>query len=113
MKGVDLLAFADPVFHFGPSIYTEKFLKDVKLLVERHDTFIVVPENSMPLLLAHYPELKHNLIGMPTKVNFNTPSIENFYIKGSANILTLFMIPLATAVAKNIFVICVCSILML
>ena len=105
VKGVDLLTFADPVFHFGPSTYTEKFINDVISLVNKYDTYIIVPENSMAILLSHYSQLKNNLIGMPIGNRLNTPSIDNFFLKGSANILTLFMIPLATAVAKTTFII--------
>ncbi len=105
IEGADLIAFADPVFHFGPSIYAEKFREDVIGLVKKYDTYILIPDYNMPLFLTHYPQLKEKLIGIPIGNEFNFPSDEKFYLKGSGNILTLFMIPLATSVSKSISII--------
>ena len=45
-------------------------------------------------------------IGIPTrKRDFNFPTCDNFYVKASDNILTLFMLPIASAVAEKIQII--------
>jgi len=102
INGADLILFADPVFHFGPSSYAEQFRQDILKLVDKYDTYVLIPNHNMPLLLAHYPQLEKKLIGMPTKKDFNFPSNENFFVKGSANILTLFMLPIASSISKTI-----------
>ncbi len=103
--GADLLLFADPVFHFGPSAYAEQFRQDVLKLIDKYDTYILVPDSNMPLLLAHYPQLENRLIGMPGKKEFNFPSDKKFYVKESENILTLYMIPIASSISKEIAII--------
>lgn len=102
INGADLIVFADPVFHFGPSSYAEQFRQDVLKLVDKYDTYALVPDYNMPLLLAHYPHLEKRLIGMPVKKDFNFPSIEDFFVKGSANILTLYMLPVASSISETI-----------
>lgn len=102
----DILTFADPVFHFGPSEYAETFRKDVINFLERNEAYAIIPDYNLPLMLQHYPNLSNKLIGMPAlNKDFNFPSIENFYVKGSANILTLFMIPIASTISNKIFLI--------
>lgn len=98
----DLLVFADPVFHFSPCEYAQKFREDVLETVGEFDCYCLVPDFTMPLLIAHYPELTNRIIGMTLKNNMNFPSSENFYVKSSANILTLYMIPVASSICDQI-----------
>jgi len=101
-----LLVFADPVFHFSPSKYSVEFRRHALKAIHDNNCFCLVPEGRVALLLAHYPELKNRIIGMPTlRRSFNFPTCENFYVKASDNILTLFMLPIASAVAKKIQII--------
>ncbi|MCP3851074.1 MAG: FkbM family methyltransferase [Gammaproteobacteria bacterium] len=102
--GADIVAFADPVFHFGPSNYAENFRQDVLSVVETYGSYIIIPDYNVPLILKHYPQLKNKVIGLPGSSSFNFPSIKDFYAKGSANILSLFMIPIASSIADNIFI---------
>lgn len=104
--GADIIAFADPVFHFGPSEYAETFRKDVITFLENSNAYAIIPDYNLPLMIYHYPKLKNKLIGMPTQnKEFNFPSSEKFYVKGSANILTLFMLPIASSISNKIFMI--------
>ncbi len=101
-----LLVFADPVFHFSPCLYSAEFRKLMLEAIKEFDCYIMLPERSVPLYLAHYPELENKIIGMPVcGGNYNFPSCEKFYVRGSANILTLFMLPVASAVAEEIYII--------
>jgi hypothetical protein len=104
--GADLLVFADPVFHFGVSKYGEQFRKDVLDYIRETPSYIVVPEFTVPLLSQHYPEIKKYLIGIPAKNidNYNFPTVKNFYVKGTANILTLFMLPIASSITDKIYI---------
>ncbi len=101
---VDALTFGDPVFHFGPSKYAQEFRKDVLKLVEKYYTYLVINEINVPLMLMHYPELKDKIIGIPSRINLNFPSEEDFFVKSTSNILTLFMIPLASSISDTIFI---------
>jgi len=102
----DLLVFADPVFHFSPSEYSAAFRDEVIKVFNKYKCFIMVPDYTKALLLSHYPELSDYLIGMKhNKGDYNFPAIDKFWIKSSANILTLYMLPVASAVSEEINII--------
>jgi hypothetical protein len=100
-----LLVFADPVFHFSPCRYAAEFRRSMLETVRKYDCHIMLPEYNVPLYLAHYPELNDKIIGMPEGRILNFPTAENFFVRGSENIMTLFMLPAASAVSKEIFII--------
>jgi hypothetical protein len=104
LDSVDVITFADPVFHFGPSKYAQKFREDVVNVVKKYNSFIFVLEINFALILKHYPELKNNLIALSIRDTFNFPSQEKMYVKQASNILTLFMLPIASAVSDYIFI---------
>jgi len=105
IKGPDILAFADPGFHFSPCEYSARFRDDVLAVIKKYRCFVIVPHVTIPLMLAHYPELANYLIGIPVGRKFNFPTPEKFVLKGSSNILTLFMLPVASTVSNEIFII--------
>ncbi|UGV40300.1 hypothetical protein J7W08_09460 [Methanococcoides orientis] len=105
VNGPDILVFADPVFHFSPCEYSSQFRDHVLDVVRKYGCYVMVPDMAMPLLIAHYPELKSKLIGMPSGRSLNIPSIDKFHVKKSSNILTFLMLPIASAVAKKVFII--------
>ena len=106
INGPDILTFADPVFHFSPSEYSAVFRDEVLKVYYKYKPYIIVPEATVGLLLAHYPVLKDRIIGMKTKKgNFNFPSLEKFWVKGSSNILTLYMLPIASSISDEINII--------
>ncbi|MBU1658145.1 hypothetical protein KKG72_03730 [bacterium] len=117
IKKPDLLVFADPVFHFSPCKYSSTFRSEVLNVYKKYNCFIGVPEQTVPLLLAHYPELESALIGISHRTsikekvlkikvnNFNFPTSKNLWVKSSANILTLYMIPFASSFAKSVCII--------
>lgn len=99
----DLLVFADPVFHFSPSEYAAVFRDEVMKVYNKYKPFIAVPFDTVDLLLAHYPMLKDRIIGVKDHPDaFNFPTAENLWVKSSQNILTLFMLPIASAVSRDI-----------
>jgi len=105
IKNIDIVTFADPVFHFGPSDYAKQFRFDLMKIVKKYNPYVIIPNQFVPLMLAHYPELAKNIIGIKLSHNYNFPSPERFYTKGTANILTLFMVPIASTISDNIFII--------
>jgi hypothetical protein len=101
-----LLTFGDPVFHFSPSRYAAEFRRLMVEAVEEFDLYVMTIEPFLPLLLAHYPQLKDRIIGMPEdNIGLNFPTPERFHIKSAANIMTMLMLPVASAAADEIHII--------
>ena len=103
----NVLVFADPVFHFGPSRYAATFRDHAIAAIARHDCYCVVPEAQMGLFLAHYPQVERRLIGMPSRreKEWNFPSEERFYVRDTGNILTTLMVPLASTLARQVTIV--------
>lgn len=102
----DILVFADPVFHFGPSEYSAEFRDYVLETMEAYpDLIVCVPKKAKPLLMAHYPIFKGRLVGMDVSSEYHFPDSGELKVRGSSNILTLYMLPIASSLAKEIFVI--------
>lgn len=103
----DMLVFADPVFHFSPCRYSATFREEVKKAFDLKDFHISIPLKAYPLLLAHFPEYKDRLIGMPhlKGQGYNIPLPDNFWVKSSGNILTYLMLPITSAIAKKMYII--------
>ena len=60
-----LLTFGDPMFHFSPCRYAATFRQMALAAVNEFQCYIMTQEYSLPLYLAHYPELESKLIGIP------------------------------------------------
>jgi len=115
-----LLVFADPVFHFSPCLYSAEFRRLAWEAINDLDCYVMVPANSLPLYLAHYPELKRKIIGMSiyypdfkdkimswllSKNKYNFPTKDKFFVYFSRNILTMFMLPVVSSVVNKIYII--------
>jgi FkbM family methyltransferase len=102
-----ILVFADPIFHFGPSLYAGSFRKTLVESAKRHDFTICMPFKYYGLFIAAIPELAHRTIAIPfTKDrDWNFSLDKDFNLKTTANILTFLMIPLAGTFAKEIGII--------
>lgn len=100
----DVLVFADPVFHFGPSRYADKFRRDAVEALQKYDCVGVIPDTYLSLLSGHYPEL--NLIGISrgshTQPNF--PTHDDLSVWGTGNIMTLFMLPIASQMVDDVYI---------
>ncbi len=105
IKKPDLLVFADPVFHFGPSEYAGVFRKTALEVIEKYDCFVMIPYKTVPLMISHYPNIASRIIGMNIGKDFNFPTIDKFWVKGSNNILTKFMLPAASTFTDEIYII--------
>jgi hypothetical protein len=96
---LDILVFADPIFHFGPSLYASKFrTKLVEVMTENTDLCIFIPFKYYFFFTSKYPKLSDRIIGIP-EYPFPEPNFdikELFAVKITNNILTFLMIPLAT-----------------
>lgn len=96
-----ILTFTDCVFHFGVSKYAGEFANDVMKTVENYGCYCITNQVGYALLLAHYPELKNNLIGVPAirfgRANALTPDF--IRTRDYSNILTRYMLPLAVGLS--------------
>ena len=73
--------------------------------VREFGCFLMIPEMNLPMMISHYPELKDFIIGMPAlNGSYNFPTRENFYVKQTDNIMTLIMLPVASAVSEEIYI---------
>lgn len=59
-----LLVFGDPQHHTSPCKYAAAFRKAVIEAVNKFDCYILTEDYHLPLLLAHYPELRDRIIGI-------------------------------------------------
>lgn len=106
LKKPDLLVFMDPAYYCGPSKYANAFRECAKNVIEKYDCFVMVSETLAPLILYHYPQWGKNIIGMRrTGKTFNFPTVEKFRTCiMCGNILTFLMIPVASSISKEIYI---------
>lgn len=99
-----ILVFADPIFHFGPSQYAATFRAKLVESTQKHDYTICIPIKYYPLFTAALPQLADRTIGIPflKDSEFNFDLHNDFIVKTTANILTFLMVPLASTFADEI-----------
>ena len=104
INGPEILAFSDPVFHFSPCKYAAKFRDNVIEVFNKYNCYIVVPDIIVPLLLNYYPEIKDKIIGLGISKEMNFPNPDNLTIKISGNVLTQYMLPIASFISDEIYI---------
>jgi hypothetical protein len=63
-----LLVFADPIFHFGPSEYAAAFRQKVREAAHKYDFSIAIPLKYHDIFLDQLPELESRMIAVPFTV---------------------------------------------
>jgi hypothetical protein len=99
------LMFGDPIFHPGPSKYAEKFRDDVRFLIEEYNTQIFTLSRDYAIYKNVFENKYLNnfsFVPMKKTKEYNSNLLENFYIKGTGNILTLLMFPIAYSLYDEI-----------
>lgn len=99
-----VLTFADPVFHFGRSAYAKQFRTHLVRAVASSECVCVVPPERGLLLALHHPDLISRLVLMPTGRSFNLPTPRNRAVRAADNIMTLYMLPIASALAREVYI---------
>jgi hypothetical protein len=101
----DVLVFADPVFHFGPSRYAQRFREDAATALRRHDCLAVIPQRHRSLFAGYYPEI--NVVGLSSKDTATPlfPQRDSLEVMSTNNIMTWFMLPIASAITDEINII--------
>lgn len=104
----DILMFSDPAYHFGVSRYATSFRNYAKNCMQLFPGLVcIVPEKYAPITTGFLGrEFNQRVIGIPVVESntFNFPTATNFSLRKTANILTLAMVPVASAFAKNIHI---------
>lgn len=99
----DLVAFADPIFHFGCSLYAAKFRSVLARRAAEYKFDIVIPIKYYEHFLSLMPELADRTIGVPigaSKVNLNLR--DEFRVFTTDNVASLLMIPLGCTFAQRL-----------
>lgn len=102
----NLITFADVNFYMSPSKYCEAFYKDLLDGFKLYDYYIAVLDFEVPLILHHFPTLKDRIIGMTiVSEGYVFPDEDHLYVKAyAANILTQFMLPIASTICDDIYI---------
>ena len=100
----EILVFADPIFHFGPSEYAATFRQNLRQAAKKYDFTIAIPLKYHDIFLDQLPDLASRMIAVPFSVrpDFVFDLSDDFDVKVTANILTFLMLPLATSFANEI-----------
>ena len=100
-----ILTFADPIFHFGPSTYAQRFQSAVAEQARKHDFTVITTERYAPLLRAHLPEIANRVIGFRQGTASWPDSFDllaHAAVRPHPNVLTMLMLPIAATVARSI-----------
>mgnify|MGYP003624824712 CR=1 FL=1 len=106
----DVLFFADPIFHYGPSIYAAEFRESVSLEMKKNDELTIISTSKYFYLLnLFFPEYQDRIICIPMQnpgnINLKISEEKSFFTRATDNIFTLLMLPFAANISKNISVI--------
>jgi FkbM family methyltransferase len=100
-----LIVVGDPIFHAGPSTYAAAFRKDLIRCMDKYGSYLIVPQRDFHIYREHLPERMAARICAIPYVKSEEPNLDllkNFCVTSTANILTLFLLPLAGTLFKNI-----------
>ncbi len=98
-----ILIYTDQNFYLSPNEFCKKFYEDVLETVKKYDSYIIVFDDSKPLILHHFPMLRGKVIGIPyDSPEFVFPDVDNFRVKNTGNILTQLLLPIASSLCDEI-----------
>lgn len=98
------ICFGDPVFHTGPSAYAGVFREDLRRVVEKYDSLVVVPSYCASILAANMPWAVGRLLAleMVNQDGWGIPGPESLVVRNTGNVLTQQMLPMAVAISSRI-----------
>ena len=104
LKPVAIVA-GDPLFHAGVSRYAAEFRRNLVRALETTGAMFFAPLRDYHIHAANLPEhLRDRLIALPfdAKEPYNPDLTEALYVNPKANVLTLFLLPLASTLAQEV-----------
>ena len=99
-----VIAFADPIFHFGISAYAAEFRKKLKRYLSAHVVCICIPQKYLHILAHHFniPKKTKILVLKPSKAkDINMDLMTSNSVKVTGNVLTYLLFPLAASIANK------------
>ncbi len=102
-----VLVFADPVFHYGPSAYAAAFRTNLRDVIGRFDFHIITPLKYYATLVDMMPEAKDRSIAVPFDRDCGVvlDLRRDYRVNVTDNILTLLMLPIAFTFARDVIAI--------
>jgi hypothetical protein len=101
-----IIAFTDPVFHFGPCRYAAAFRRDLLRAIEISDPLLLCGAAWVSPLLNLMPELEERLAVIPFRAggDWRWPTRRNPTVRTTGSVLTNLMLPVAFMLADHISV---------
>ena len=101
-----IIAFTDPVFHFGPSRYAAAFRRDLLRAVDTHDPLLLCGHQWVSPLLTIAPELADRLAVIPSRPGgrWRWPTDRNPTVRSTQSVLTNLMLPAALMLTDHVVV---------
>ncbi|MGC2372264.1 MAG: hypothetical protein WA484_00165 [Solirubrobacteraceae bacterium] len=101
-----IIAFTDPVFHFGPSRYAAAFRRDLLRAVELCDPLLLCGSHWVSPLLTLLPELADRLAVIPfgSGGQWRWPTDANPTVRTTGSVLTNLMLPVALMLTDRVAV---------
>lgn len=100
-----LIVAADPIFHAGPSSYAAEFRKDLIRAMDMYGSYLIVPQRDYHIYLAHMPaHLVERIAALPMAPG-DKPNLDlsaTYQVTTTANVLTLFLLPMAATFFKEV-----------
>lgn len=99
-----VLAFGDPVFHYGPSRYAAAFRRDLIWTIENSDAVILTTDLFVEPLLVHVPEVRDRIavVNLRKDERWGWPTSTDVTARITGNVLTNLMLPAAFALADHV-----------
>jgi hypothetical protein len=101
-----IIAFTDPVFHFGPSRYAAAFRRDLLRAIEICDPLLLCGSDWVSPLLHMMPELEDRLAVMPFRRGgpWRWPTKRDPAVRATESVLTNLMLPVALMLTDHVSV---------
>lgn len=100
----DVIAFGDPVFHYGPSRYAAAFRADLRHALQATDATIVTTQLFVEPLVAAVPEVRERLVILTLQEHgpWRWPKTGEATARATGNVLTNLMLPVAFALGDDV-----------
>jgi hypothetical protein len=101
-----IIAFTDPVFHFGPSRYAAAFRRDLTRALDISDPLLLCGSDWVSPLLTLMPELESRLAVIPFRTGgrWRWPTKRDPTVRSTTSVLTNLMLPIAFMLADRVYV---------
>ena len=101
-----IIAFTDPVFHFGPSRYAAAFRRDLARAIEISDPLLLCGSDWVSPLLTLMPELEGRLAVLPFRAGgvWRWPTKRDPTVRTTGSVLTNLMLPTAFMLTDHVSV---------